>query len=158
MGTHTSHCAHGETEAQRSNMTSQSFTGQRQSGSLASNALPGSDPSPALAPKRVPESGVLTSWGASWLAAPSSWLPEGLLAWRILGLEQWSWGPVVALEVGLASSLPSLCNTGWKEVRSFVDTLTSGSQNVSEAMEPQPCVPPHRQEQEGHRQQEDGSI
>lgn len=66
---------------------------------------------------RLPQSGVLTSWGGSWLGAPSSWLPEGLLAWQAQRWGQWSWGPVVELEVGLASSPSSLCVMRCKEIR-----------------------------------------
>lgn len=59
------------------------------------------------------EARLLTSWGGSELAAPSSWLPVGLLAWWAQGLEQRFWGPEVGLEVGLASLLTSLCDGRW---------------------------------------------
>lgn len=73
--------------------------------------VPGSTPPPAL------EGGTLTSWGGSWPAAPSSWLPEGLRrAWWARG-QWWFWGPAVGLEEGLASLAASLCHVGHSELR-----------------------------------------
>lgn len=60
---------------------------------------------------------VLTSWGGSWSAAPSSWLPGGLRAWRAQGLEPWFWGPAVGLVAGLASLPASLCDMRQRQVR-----------------------------------------
>ena len=77
-------------------------------------ALPAfpSTPPPAL------EGGTLTSWGGSWPAAPSSWLPEGLRrAWWARGQWWWFWGPAVGPEEGLASSAASLCHVGHRELR-----------------------------------------
>lgn len=66
---------------------------------------PWEHPSPAL------EGGTLTSWGPSWPAAPSSWLPEGLRRLGGLGGSGGGFGACgVGLEEGLASSAASLCH------------------------------------------------